>query len=269
MTMLPGSPSVQNLIPTEFLGTDIYAAPFLGLLASAITFFLGYVYLSHAAKPDGEPQTQIHDESRYRPSDLLSLIPCAALWLLSFLLIRRGQDSRTAVEISMIVALSLCFAIGRSKGNVKAIINAGVSNGLKTLALTSSVMGYGAVVQKTDVFMSVSDALFLRADNPLLSSVLLVNALAAITGSSTTSLQMFFNLFSHNYISVSIPATVLHRVMTIASGGLDSMPYATGVIVATDLSKVPLARSYLHIFITCAVIPLIALAVLLILLAFA
>lgn len=39
MTMIPGTPSIQNIIPTKYLGTTIYAAPLLGIIASIICFF--------------------------------------------------------------------------------------------------------------------------------------------------------------------------------------------------------------------------------------
>lgn len=36
MTALPGSPQIQNTIPMKFFGTDAFAAPILGLIASLI-----------------------------------------------------------------------------------------------------------------------------------------------------------------------------------------------------------------------------------------
>ncbi len=49
MTAMPGSPQSINSIPTTYLGTDIYAAPILGLIASAIMFGLGMLYLNKQA----------------------------------------------------------------------------------------------------------------------------------------------------------------------------------------------------------------------------
>lgn len=45
LTALPGTPSIQNVIPTLALGTDLFAAPLLGLIGGAIMFGLGMVYL--------------------------------------------------------------------------------------------------------------------------------------------------------------------------------------------------------------------------------
>lgn len=39
MTSLPGSPQYINTMPTVYFGTDIYAAPILGIMAGAIILF--------------------------------------------------------------------------------------------------------------------------------------------------------------------------------------------------------------------------------------
>jgi len=36
MTMLPGTPQIQNIMPTKYLGTTAAAAPILGLTGAAI-----------------------------------------------------------------------------------------------------------------------------------------------------------------------------------------------------------------------------------------
>ncbi|HHY55406.1 MAG TPA: GntP family permease, partial [Chloroflexi bacterium] len=46
MTALPGTPAIQNAIPSPFFGTDAFAAPGLGLLGGLIMFGLGTWWLS-------------------------------------------------------------------------------------------------------------------------------------------------------------------------------------------------------------------------------
>jgi H+/gluconate symporter-like permease len=45
MSMLPGTPSVQNAIPTNVLGTNLTAAPILSLLATAVVIIVGLLYM--------------------------------------------------------------------------------------------------------------------------------------------------------------------------------------------------------------------------------
>ena len=55
MTSLPGTPSVQNSIPSPFFGTDSFAAPGLGLIASVLMAALGIWWLNLQSKNLGVP----------------------------------------------------------------------------------------------------------------------------------------------------------------------------------------------------------------------
>src|SRR5579864_9222378 len=48
MSALPGTPSIQNAIPMPFFGTTPFAAPGIGILASAIMLAFGLWWLRHA-----------------------------------------------------------------------------------------------------------------------------------------------------------------------------------------------------------------------------
>ena len=50
MDALPGSPQIQNVIPTTFFKTDIYAAPILGILGAIFVLTLGLLYLREKRK---------------------------------------------------------------------------------------------------------------------------------------------------------------------------------------------------------------------------
>src|SRR4029077_3510017 len=73
MDALPGSPQIQNLIPTRYFGTDAYAAPWAGTLGGAFVLSSGLLWLErrrarsaaagdgygsvHVNKPEPEPAT--------------------------------------------------------------------------------------------------------------------------------------------------------------------------------------------------------------------
>ncbi|MFT3730491.1 MAG: GntP family permease [Hyphomicrobium sp.] len=57
MSMLPGTPAIQNAIPMPFFGTTPFAAPGLGIIASAITLGFGLWWLAFVearARKNGE-----------------------------------------------------------------------------------------------------------------------------------------------------------------------------------------------------------------------
>src|SRR5690606_23189136 len=45
MDALPGTPQIQNIIPTTFFGTNTWAAPVLGTLGGAFILVVGLLYL--------------------------------------------------------------------------------------------------------------------------------------------------------------------------------------------------------------------------------
>src|SRR5262245_32387064 len=49
MSAMPGTPSIQNAIPMPFFGTTPFAAPGLGILASAIMIVFGMWWLAREA----------------------------------------------------------------------------------------------------------------------------------------------------------------------------------------------------------------------------
>src|SRR3978361_495443 len=49
MTAFPGTPAIQNAIPMPFFGTTPFAAPGLGIIASAIMLAFGMWWLGRAA----------------------------------------------------------------------------------------------------------------------------------------------------------------------------------------------------------------------------
>lgn len=50
MTMLPGTPQIQNVIPATFYGTTTWAAPSIGFIAAALQLGLGVWWLEHRRK---------------------------------------------------------------------------------------------------------------------------------------------------------------------------------------------------------------------------
>ena len=47
MDALPGTPQIQNIIPTAFFGTNTWAAPWLGTIGGVFILIAGLAYLNH------------------------------------------------------------------------------------------------------------------------------------------------------------------------------------------------------------------------------
>src|SRR5207344_2907664 len=70
MDSLPGTPQIQNIIPTTFFNTNTYAAPWLGILGSIFILVVGLSYLewrrrSAAANGEGYGKVLVNEPEPY------------------------------------------------------------------------------------------------------------------------------------------------------------------------------------------------------------
>src|SRR5271166_5966044 len=68
MSARPGTPSIQNTIPTPFFGATPFAAPGLGVLASLIMLGIGLWWLA-LLRPRASPTTSNYENAQRRPAN--------------------------------------------------------------------------------------------------------------------------------------------------------------------------------------------------------
>src|SRR6201985_3871572 len=95
MDALPGTPQIQNIIPTTFFNTTTWAAPVLGLIGSVFVFVVGLAYIEnrrHAAQKRGEGYGTIlvnepePFEEKELPNPWIALAPLVVVGAATFLL---------------------------------------------------------------------------------------------------------------------------------------------------------------------------------------
>src|SRR5690606_21308197 len=118
---------------------------------------------------------------------------------------------------------------------------------------TASEYGFGAVIAALPGFLLVADTLAGIPD-PLLNQAVTVTALAGITGSASggmsIALAAMSDLFIANANAAGIPMDVLHRVASMASGGMDTLPHNGAVITllaVTGLTHRPAYKDLLRV----------------------
>ena len=120
---------------------------------------------------------------------------------------------------------------------------------------TASEYGFGAVIAALPGFLVIRDAL--RAiPNPLINEAITVTTLAGITGSASGGMSIALAAMSGEFIKAAdaagIPLEVLHRVASMASGGMDTLPHNGAVITLLAVCGLTHRQSYKDIFaITC------------------
>lgn len=268
MTMLPGTPSVQNIIPTKYLGTTVTAAPLLGIIAAVFVIVINLWYMKFALKrseargetyagmtnPDNGDEESIKDiyEGRKLPNQYVSLIPPIAL------LVTLNLFEVQIIYTLMGVVLLTTILFWRNIEIKKDTVNNGATSAVLPIINTSADVGYGSVIAITAGFTIFNDAMSNIPGSPLISLFIATTALAGITGSSSGGLGISMEALSQTYLNLGLNPEAMHRVASVASGGLDSLPHNGAVITILVASKLTHKDAYKHIFAVSVIAPLIA-----------
>lgn len=304
MTAIPGTPQIQNTIPMKYFGTDVFAAPVLGIIAALIMFLGGMAWLTtrikHAmAKGEGygdhpnETLAQI-DHSNL-PSFGTAIIPVIAVIVVNFVLSKvvfvaanadkyaylEGEPYNTALTsvagtwalvIALIVGIILViiFNAKRFKKGIVETLKEGVSGSFLAVMNTASEVGYGNVVKTLAGYEILAHAMLaLSAGNPLVGGAISTSVLAGVTGSASggmsIALATFAETFSKQAEAMGISHEVLHRVVAVASGGMDTLPHNGAVITLLAVTGMTHKESYIDIGMNTVIIPLISCVVIIIL----
>jgi H+/gluconate symporter-like permease len=106
--------------------------------------------------------------------------------------------------------------------------------------------------------------------NPYLSAALSVTLLAGVTGSASGGINIALSsekLVQSWTSQLSSPAQLaaLHRIISVSSCGLDSLPHCGGILATLDVCQETHSSSYKYIFMITVVFTLIAAALLVLL----
>ncbi len=116
---------------------------------------------------------------------------------------------------------------------------------------TASEYGFGAVIASLAGFGIVADGLT-AIPNTLVREAVTVTSLAGITGSASGGMVIALGAMSESFINaadaVGIPMEVLHRVASMASGGMDTLPHNGAVITLLAVTGLTHKSSYKDIF---------------------
>ena len=285
LTALPGTPSIHNVIPTLKLGTDLFAAPLLGIFGGAIMFALGMAYLERertkalAAGEHFEPGPRDHIPDlaaieRDLPPWGLALLPLILVIgtiLTPRLMAAAGAGGDNAVLAfaseqpilwpSFALLLASVFALILFPAARRAplkLLGEGTQDSILPLMATSAVIGFGGVVVQTAGFTAFSQAMLNAPVPPLISMFGAISTVSGITGSASGGLQIFMATLADDYLASGISPEELHRLVAMASGGFDSLPHCGAVIAMLTITQLTHKQAYKDVGIVTVVIPVIA-----------
>ncbi|PTQ74040.1 GntP family permease [Pseudomonas sp. GV071] len=287
MDALPGTPQIQNIIPTTFFGTTSWAAPWLGLVGTVFVFTAGMFYLRRQlrkAKAAGEGYgTELRNEPETAedialPNPWLALSPLLLVGIANLLFTRwipeiygkthtlqlagMAQPVTSevakltgiwAVQAALLLGILLVLICGfrAIKSKLAEGTKTAVGGALLASMNTASEYGFGAVIASLPGFLVLADALK-TIPNPLVNEAVTVTLLAGITGSASGGMSIALAAMSHTFIeaanAANIPLEVLHRVAAMASGGMDTLPHNGAVITLLAVTGLTHREAYKDIF---------------------
>lgn len=286
MTALPGSPQYINTMPTVYFGTDIYAAPILGLIGASIMFFGGVWFLNKRAAKGmaaGEGYGHHENEGLHEfdgdvPPIGLAIAPIAVVFVLNLILTRfyfkmpqviaKYEAAGSIVNGTWPVVIGLSVAvvfilIGMRKylnHDTNKVVFDGAVGSLLPIFNTASEVGYGGVIKSLAAFTTVKLGIVALAIPSVFKVAISTTLLAGIVGSSSGGTAIALEVLSKEFLAMGIHPQALHRIMIMAAGGLDSLPHCGAVITLLAVCKLNHKESYFDIAAMTVAVPLIAVA---------
>ena len=132
---------------------------------------------------------------------------------------------------------------------------------------TASLVGFGAVIAALPAFELIKSAVdSIGGGNPLVSLALSVNVLAGVTGSASGGMSIALQTLGADYLllanQLGISPDLLHRVTTVATGGLDSLPHNGAVVTLLAICGLTHREAYKDIFMVAVLFPILSLVLL-------
>ncbi|MEH7464712.1 GntP family permease [Bacillus thuringiensis] len=303
MDALPGTPQIQNVIPTTFFKTDIYAGPLLGIIGAIFIFIVGVVYLESRRRraeaqgegyygfDDGhtEMAASIEAEQGVKQSlptiemtplrQVLAFVPLilvgvmnkiftiaipkwypngfdfASIGLKSFGKVElSGVLGIWSVELALIMGIIATLLLNWKRVFVdfQAGLNVSIGGALLAAMNTGAEYGFGGVIASLPGFSVIRDGISTTFTNPLINGAVTTNMLAGITGSASGGMGIALSAMADKYIAAAeqfhIPLEVMHRIIAMASGGMDTLPHNGAVITLLAVTGLTHKQSYRDIF---------------------
>lgn len=304
MDALPGTPQIQNVIPTSFFGTDIYAAPTLGIIGAILVFTLGMIYLetirrraakrgegfygfdnaesAAAAEAEALEEGAVKIDMDAKTNTLKAILAFVPLVIVGvankfftvnlpkwypngFDFSAIGLDSYGTVQMPAVVGIwsvELALILGilatllynwkGVTGGFKVGINTAIGGALLASMNTGAEYGFGGVISSLPGFSVVSKGISSTFSDPLINGAITTTTLAGVTGSASGGMGIALSAMAETYMKAinefNIPPEVMHRVISMASGGMDTLPHNGAVITLLAVTGLTHKQSYKDIF---------------------
>lgn len=290
MTALPGTPQIQNVIPTKYFGTDTYAAPIIGIVGALTMFLFGMWWLSRRykkalAKGEGYGTGHKNEPEQIDVTNLpnfwVALTPLLSVLVFNYVFTKyiltwdesmlepfnltlKSVVGVWAIIIALIIGIVLAIVLNYRiiKGKIVKSLNEGTIGSLLAIMNTASEVGFGNVISALPGFAAIAAAMVGIKGTPLISEAVSVNVLAGITGSASGGMSIALETLGAKYLELAtqygLDPELLHRIASMSSGGFDTLPHNGAVITLLAITGLTHKQSYIDVGMVATVGPVIA-----------
>jgi H+/gluconate symporter-like permease len=233
-----GSPEIQNWIPIEYLNTTPYAGWEVSLIVAVFMMIFGFWWLKRMitkaiAKGESfvERETDPVYENKILPNPYVGMIPLLVVFVISFVF--HDSLKQSALIIALLGGVIATYLLNRKYfKNFWNAVSEGTLGALIAIGNTAAVVGFGGVAKAVPAFQTAVDFMTSIPGSPLIGGAIAVSVIAGMTGSASGGQAIALPLLAPHYMDMGVNPEALHRVVSISSGALDSLPH-NGYVVTT------------------------------------
>ncbi len=297
MVALPGTPQIQNIIPSSYFGTSTWAGAGIGIFATILFIAAAMGWLTFRAKKlqaNGEGYGDHFEGNQRRERNLphwtYALIPLGMVIVINIILsnpfhwnwgFHWDENSLTAffpfnlsllagsvgkvqaiwsISVALILSSVAAAYIGRKKfirkkENFLQTINFGAASSCAAVLNVASGFAFGSVLVVMPGFLPIKEILLEIADSagPLVSAVVTTNIMCGVTGSASGGLTIALSMLGDTWAQMAsaqgISADALHRIVSIASVGIDPVPHCGALVTLLAICGLTHKEAYFDIVI--------------------
>lgn len=262
MTILPGTPAIQNVIPIQYLNTSLTAALVPSILGSVGCIAFGLFYMKRCLTKSLEvgenyatytSQTNEDTTERVLPPFVASILPLILLIVIAIIGSLLGDEfvKKNIIYVALLTGIISAIVLFNKYIDQKiATLSIGASGAVGPIFATASAVAFGSVVTAASGFGVFSDIILNIPGPPVISLTVLTSAMAAITGSSSGALGIIMPNFAQYYLDAGVSPEIIHRVGAVASNILTIVPQSGVFLTFLSLTGLNHKNGFKQTFIT-------------------
>lgn len=227
----PGSPQIHNIVPGEILGDGPMGGAIFGFICSGFILVVGMIWyyaVMNKAIKNGEGWTDVPGNEAVPVRDT-SALPNAWLCFVPLIAVVITLNVlKFPVELATLIGcvLTMIFFWRYKDNGLLGLFSSGTESALSAITASCAMVGFGGVLVAVPAYNFLIESLLNMPGPPLLSVFVTTTLISGITASGSSAVSIVTPILGERIVALGVPAAAVHRVITLSSCGMDTMPHA-------------------------------------------